>query len=479
MAGTGRRAPLRSLVGFSAMLALAGCQVAPAFKAPGFPFAKSFASRPSGAPVLLENVAWWTKFNDPVLDGLIEEALQANLDLALARERVTESEALARTIPEPVAVTGSLEAGQRGGRNLPDETGGEAIFGFDWLFDPWGERRAQQRAAQGRVEAADAELDAARLLLLSSLATAYIDLRFQQRSLQLRQQELGSRRRTLELIRQLQTGSAATRLDVVRAEALVSETQSLIPGNEAAIRVQQNRIAVLLGKPPGQPEPKLISAGKGQPLAGMPADIGIPADLLRNRPDIRIAERLYYVAVAQTGAEIAQLYPTLSLTGEITLRAFGGTEGMEYFFGPALRLPALPDGSRRAEVAAQQSRARQALTSWQSAVLEAIGEVENALVEYSGSQAAVSSSRKTVRLYRESVGLTRDLIGRDGATVRDLLDAEQSVAVANILLSQNLRSLGRNFVAVNVSLGSGNGYRSEEPPQADRRRQGGVVPPEM
>jgi len=459
MTGPGQRKPLRSLIGVAMAIAVAGCDVAPVFQTPGFPFASSFSGKRSGAPVLLENVAWWSKFNDPVLDELVTEALAANLDLVLAKERVAEAQVLARTIPEPVTLTGQAEAGRRGGRTIADANGGEAIFGFDWLLDPWGERQAEVRAAQGRIEVADAELDAAQLLLLSNLATAYVDLRFQQRSLQLRRQELGSRRKTLDLITRLQAGNAATRLDIVRAEALVSQTQSLIPASEAAVRVQQNRIAALLGKTPGQTDPRLISGGRGQPLADMPADIGIPADLLRNRPDIRIAERLYYVAVAQTGVETAQLYPALSLSGEITLSSFGGASGMEYFFGPTLRLPALPDGSRRAQVEVQQSRVRQSQTSWQSSVIDAIEEVENALVEYSGSRASVSSARKTVQLYRESVDLTRALIGQDGATVRDLLDSEQSVATANILLSQNLRSLGRNFIALNVSLGSGSGFK--------------------
>lgn len=460
MAGADQRIPLRGILCVAVAAAVAGCDVGPVYKGPGFPFAASFAARPSGAPVFLDNVAWWKKFNDPVLDQLVEYALAGNLNLALTKERVVEAQALAETVPEAVQISGNLDAGRRGGSNIQDQNRADATFGLDWLFDPYGGRRAQVRAAEGRVEVADIEVDAARLLLLSNLSTAYIDLRFQQRSLQLRREELASRRKTLDLIRRLEQGKASTRLDVVRAEALVSETLSLLPGNEAAIRIQQNRIAVLLGRSPGQPDQMLQRGGGGQPLAGMPADIGIPADLVRNRPDIRIAERLYYVAVADIGVEKAKLYPALSLGGELTLSSFGSVTGMDYFFGPSLRLPALPDGPQRAEVKVRDSRARQALTSWQSAVLEAIQEVESALVEYFGSQSATTSARKTVRLYQESVDLTRDLLGRDGATVRDLLDAEQSVATANTLLSQNLRKLGRDFVVLNVSLGSGNGYES-------------------
>ncbi len=458
MAGADRRKPLRSFLGIAMSVVVAGCSVGPSYTGPTFPFSSSFAAKKAGVPVLLDNAAWWQGFNDPTLNKLVEVALSDNLDLALATERVREAQAQVATVPSAASITGTASAGGRGGRDLPSETGADASLGLSWLFDPYGGRDAQIRAAEARVEVADAERDAARLLLLSNTATAYIDLRFQQRSLLLRRQELRSRRQTLDLVRQLEAGNAATRLDIIRAEALVSQTQSLIPGVQAAIRVQQNRLAVLLGRTPGKTEAALQDGGRAQPHAAMPADIGIPADLLRNRPDIRITERLYYAAVADIGAEKADLYPALSLGGLVTVSAFGGARGMDYFFGPTLRLPALPNGPQQAEVSVRESRARQALTRWQSSVLGAIEDVESALVQYSGSRTSVTSARKTVRLYRESVELTRTLIAQDGATIRDLLDAEQSVAVANILLSQNMRQLGRDFVILNVSLGSGNGY---------------------
>ena len=461
MAGTTRRTMLRRILsgifGITLVGVVAGCSVGPSFNNPVFPFATSYGSHRGSNPVLLDNAAWWRGFKDPALNGLVDKALLGNLDLALATERVIQAQALAATVPVGASLSGNVDAGVQGGRGRPDETGAKAAFGLAWLFDPYGGRDAQNRAAAARVEVADAERDAARLLLLSNITAAYVDLRFQQRSLQLRRQELGSRRRTLDLVRRLGQGNAGTRLDTVRAEALVSETQALIPGSEAAIRVQKNRIAVLLGVAPGQVGTALTGGG-GQPVATLPADIGIPADLLRNRPDIRITERLYYAAVAEIGVAQAALYPALSLGGEISLSAFGGARGSDYFFGPTLRLPALPNGPQRAQVRVRASDARQALTRWRSTVLGAIEDVESALVAYSGSRTSVTSARKTVRLRREAVALTRQLIARDGATIRDLLDAESAVASANILLSQNLRQLGRDFVVLNVSLGSGNGY---------------------
>jgi len=442
-------------------LSVAGCDVGPDYRFPSFPFASSYAAKASGTPVYLQNDAWWERFGDPVLNALIDKGLEGNLDLAVARERVIEAQALVRTVPSQAAITGTAQAGTGGGDKIADGRQAEAAFGMSWLFDPYGGRRARISAATGRAEAVQAELDAARLLLLSSIATSYIDLRFFERSLQLRQQELVSRNKTLDLVRELQTGGAGTRLDVVRAEALVSQTRSLIPEFRTAAQVERYRLAVLLGQNPGSKIAALDGGSRGQPLATMPGDIGIPADLLRNRPDLRISERLYYASVADIGSARAELYPALSLSGELSLSSIAGVSGMEYFFGPAIRLPALPDGDRQAEVEVRESRARAALTEWQAAVLGAVEEVESALVSYSGSRAAVGSARETVRLYSEAVTLTQELAGRDGATVRDLLDDERSVATANGLLAQNLRQLGRTYVVLNTSLGSGYGYAAE------------------
>lgn len=457
MIGSRRRSQRWSLGAVLALFFLASCSVGPNPQAPGFSLSNAFSKNRTGAPVLLDNAAWWRKFNDPVLDQLVEHALQGNLDLEIARERVVEARAVAGTVPGGLSLNGEIEGGHRGGSSISTENGGDLSLGFTWLLDPYGGRQARRDAAAARIEVADAELDAARLLLLSNLVTTYIDLRFAQHSVALRQRELRSRHRTLRLVRELVQAKATTRLDLVRAQALVSETQAVIPGLQATIRSRTEEIAVLLGRARSASKLTLDGVG-GLPKADLSPEIGIPADLLRNRPDIRIAERLYYAAIRDVGAAEADLYPTLSLSGTFSLASFSGVADNSYFLGPSLTLPALPNGPRKAAVQASQSRARQAHTTWTSRVLGAVRDVESALAEYAGSLASVRASGKTVRLYAETVTLTRELIASDGATVRDLLDAEQSVAGARITLAQRTRDLGRDFVVLNVSLGSGNGY---------------------
>jgi len=142
---------------------------------------------------------------------------------------------------------------------------------------------------------------------------------------------------------------------------------------EAAVTVTQNEIAALAGMAPGALPLDLRATG-GQPRPRMAPDVDIPVDLLRNRPDIRIAERRYYAAVADIGVARAELYPRLSLTAAISLNALeGGSRGAEHYFGPLVQFPARPAGSARASVELRDSLARQALVGWKSAVLTAMG----------------------------------------------------------------------------------------------------------
>lgn len=370
---------MRPICVFAVVLAaLAGCAKDTPYAAPTFGFSNSYSGHKAGAPVLLENTAWWKGFKDPTLDRLIARALQDNLSLAAAKERIIEAEANLATMPGGASLNPSLGVQRSKGVGGTPQTRSTASVGLSWLLDPYGARRAQGRAAHARIEVADAEADAAQLLVLLNLSNAYIDLRYSQQVLRIRHQEIRSRRQTLELTQTLFDKSSATRLDLVRAEARLSEAEAAVPTARAAVLRQQTQIAGLLGVAPGMLD---ISLDDGiMPHPAMSANVGIPADILRNRPDVRIAERIYYANVAEIDVAQAQLYPQLSLSGAITLASVAsGAHGAEYFFGPSLTLPSLPDGPRKGALAAQQSRTRQAHTAWQSTVLGAIGEVQTAI----------------------------------------------------------------------------------------------------
>jgi len=319
------------------------------------------------------------------------------------------------------------------------------------------------------VEVADARTDAARLMLLSELAGAYVDLRFSQRALGLRRNQLASRRETVRIVRTLLDGGAATRLDLVRTQALVAETEALIPPLEADIRARRNRIAVLLGRQPGRltPDP----GGGAQPVPDMAPETGVPADLLRNRPDLRVRERLYYAAIEDIADARADLYPRLFLTGTLTLDSVDDAARARYLFGPSIRFPALPNSPRRGEVKARESQARQAHTEWKKTVLTAVEEVESAQASYAASRRAAAAARRAADSYRESLRLTKTLVREGGATIRDLIEAEQRIAEADITHARTLRELGRDFVRLNVALGAGGGISPGGAPDSNEIRR--------
>lgn len=458
----GRLAPI---VAISLAAALAACDRGDGYKAPYFPFLGSYSGR-QAAPVLLSNAEWWQGFQDPVLDQLVTQALAENLSIASAKERVIQARAPERGIPGTAALSSSVAGLQQGDTGGSTVSSAQGDLGFSWMLDPYGERRARKASAAARVEATDAEADAARLLVLYNLCNAYVELRYQQRSLALRQQEIANRRSTLSLAQSLFETSSGTKLDVTRTEAELAQAQADLPLIEAAIRVQQNQIAVLTGRQPGSDGPER-TPGKGMPLARMSADIGIPADLLRNRPDIRIAERLYYAAVNEVDVAEADLYPRLSLTGAISLTALrkGGTS-RDYYFGPTLTLPSFPTTGARAGVDAARSAARQAHIDWKASVLTALMEVENALVEYEGSRRARTATDRSLTLYRQAQGMTRDLVKSGGATVGELIDADQSVTSAANAQARTQRQQALDFIALNVRLGSGSAAGEAPAPAA-------------
>ena len=211
------------------LAAVSGCSKENAYIAPTFSFLDSYKSQIGGAPVLLDNASWWEGLNDPVLNNLVARALQQNLDLDLAKERILESRANVNAVPVAASLNSSVGVKLSGTDIDGSDTRAEGTFGFAWLLDPYGARRAEVEATRARVEVADAERDAAQLLVLLNLGNAYVDLVYFQRLLHIHLQEIASRKQTLSLTRSLMDQGSATRLDLVRAEARLSEAEAAVP----------------------------------------------------------------------------------------------------------------------------------------------------------------------------------------------------------------------------------------------------------
>lgn len=441
-------------------LALGACAPLLDPAAPGFPFGKTWRGASTGTPVLLADDRWWQRLNDPVLDRLVTLALTDNLTLAAARHRIEQAEAERDAVPGQASLSGRAEAGLDRTSSGASQRRADARFGFEWLFDPYGTQRARGIAAEARVQGAEDARDAARLLVLFSLTDAYLDLRLRQQLLTVRRQELASRRETLAMVRTMTEAAAATRIDVARSSARVAEIEAQLPAAQAAIEARANEIAVLTGSQPGQ-LPVDLRAAAPVPRPGLRPDVGIPADLLRNRPDIRAAEQRYYGALAEVDLARAALYPRLSLSGTISVSALPvATRRADYFIGPVLQLPALLDGSAQATVRARRAAVHEAHAAWSARVLESILEVENALLDYRAVSQSLGAASRATQLYREARNLTREVFESGDTTLSEMIDAETALAQSETALAETRHRHARAFMVLNVRLGAGHGVEA-------------------
>ncbi|MFO1175774.1 MAG: efflux transporter outer membrane subunit [Paracoccaceae bacterium] len=451
---------LRGMVwaGLSAAV-LAACATDNPFDPPRFAFAAGWRRGAAAKPVLMRNDAWWQGLHDPVLNKLVAQALSDNLSIALARERIAGAAAEVRAVPglfnHSSSVSASVE--DTGSANSASLYGGSASL--SWLLDPWGGRRAEARSAEARLMAAKAERDAAQLLVLSKIAGAYLDLRFRQALLQQNLNELAYRTQMRDITRTLESASSATRVDITRSEARVAEIEAQLPGARALIEARKNEIAVLAGSVPGQLGIDLGPAA--QPRPRLSPAMGIPADLLRNRPDIGVAEQRYYEALANVDAEKAAQIPSLSLTGTISLsHLHHGGSAAQYVLGPQLAFPRL----NQAAVEAQSSAARAAYISWTQTVTGAIQDVENALIDYQSVTASLDAATRAVDLFRQSRDLTEQVFKAGNATLGDVIDADTEVSQAEQTLAEARFRQAQSFVTLNVALGAGNGFGTAPAP---------------
>lgn len=441
---------MRNLAQFlpAGALVLAGC-------GPNTPMPKARMDLPGHysrlAPVPMLTAAetqWWHGFHDPVLDQLVAQGLAQNVSIKIAEARLREAEANSKAAGNPLSDELNLTADH----STYSDTGAAAL---SVSVSPFGGRqRHVAGAAAARLDAVKFGEQNARLTLLGNLTQAYVDLRFYQAQLGQQQLDLASRRKTeASLAAQIKLG-AATRLDILSAEALVAETEARIPQMNANIARQANKIATLLGVPAGALGIDLSYNGR-QPMLDRPNGIGIPADLVRRRPDIREAEQLYAAAVQDMGQAAAALYPSLSLRGQISAPLdanLGSTQTMTL----GLSLPILGRPRLKAEVGAAQARAEQAYYSWRLAVLSAVEGVESALVAVSGDRLAAARAGRVVRLNQEALDLSRKMmVGNGDVTALDLLDRERAVSQARTYLAQTQRDYASDTLALYIALGLG------------------------
>jgi multidrug efflux system outer membrane protein len=463
-------------------LLIVSCSVGPDYRAPtsAMPSAwlEGWNIGIDGQPA--ELARWWTEFNDPILNSLIERAAQSNLDIFVAEARIREARAVlgvteAGAWPS-VNVSGSYARSRTSENSFfsgSQSSGGSSFSspnnlehdlfktGFDagWEVDIFGGTRRRIEAAEASVDAALEDRRGVLVTLLGDVAKNYIDLRGLQRRLNVAQANLRAQQETLRLTKVRFDAGLAGGLEVAQADGQAQSSAAQIPLLEAALKQTVYRLDLLLG---GQPGSLWKELAPDAPIPALPpqAHVGLPMDLLRRRPDIRRAERQLAAATAQIGAATADLYPKFSLSGAFGLQSISASDwftGASRFWsiGPTITWPIFDAGKIRANIEVRNAQQEQALLLYQKSVLSALQDVESALVNYSQEQSRYRSLLEAAGANRRAVQLANDLYSQGLVAFLNVLDAERTLYTSESDLAQSEANMAANLVALYKALGGG------------------------
>jgi len=444
------------------------------------PDAWSGASTAARAAVAVQ---WWTTFQDPLLESLITRAVQANRDLRTAEARVREARALrgvaAADLGPTINVSGSYTR-QRFSENaltLPSGTssnstpsGGISSFepeqdlfqtGFDarWEIDLFGGVRRSIEAANADLAASQEGLRDTLVSVLAEVARNYVEVRGFQRRLAIAEENIKAQQATLEITRARFNAGLTSELDVTQAASQLATTQSQLPSLETSVKQGIHRLGVLTGQPPGALLTELSTAA---PIPTAPPEVlvGLPAELLRRRPDVRQAERQLAAATVRIGVATADLYPKLSLTGALGLESVKLADlftpaSRFWSVGPTLSWPIFDAGRIRANIAVQDARTEQQLSTYEQTVLKALEDVENALVAYSREQMRRVKLADAVTANQQAVALANELYRTGLGTFLNVLDSQRALFASQSDLAQSEATISTDIVALYKALGGG------------------------
>lgn len=408
---------------------------------------------------------WWSQFGDEKLDWLIEQALTGNLDLKLAQARLHQARA-SRQLAE-AGLYPTVSASTSGSRSKssdaiapqPARTLYDAGFDANWEIDVFGGNRRGIEAATADLAASQASLDDTRVSLIAELARNYVELRSQQRRIAIARDNLASQSETLQITEWRYQAGLARASEVEQARASREQTRAGIPDLEVSLAAAENRIALLLGRNPGELHDMLAEA---KPLPAVPASVaaGIPADVLRQRPDLIAAERTLAAETARVGQKLAQRFPSLTLSGSFGWQAYsfgalGGAGTIARALGGTLAATLFDGGRLRSQVEVQNAVQEQALVSYQSHVLSALEEVENALTGYAAARERVDARRVAAEAARTAAELSRNLYQSGLADFQQVLETQRTQLTAEDGLAAADATLRTSLIALYKALGGG------------------------
>jgi outer membrane protein, multidrug efflux system len=432
--------------------------------------------------------AWWTTLNDPELSSLIQRAVAGNLDLKKARVRVREARAKrgiakANLFPTLDATgsadwsyastssstnTGSSSSSKTGpsssiSTSTSTSTGSQDLYaaGFDagWEIDIFGGKRRSVEAATGDLQASEEKLRNVIVSLLAEVALNYVEVRTYQMRIAVAEANLETQNETYRLSQWRYEAGLSDELAVQQARYNLENTRSQIPTLHTGLEGAMNRIAVLLGEQPGKVHGGLQKWGP-IPVTPLKVAVGVPADILRRRPDVRQAERELAAQTARVGVATADLYPKFTLSGSIGLEALSMSNlpfsnSLTLTGGPQITWSVFKGGAIRQNIEVQSALQEQYLIAYEAAVLSALEEVENALVAYAKEQQRRQSLSEATQAVQKAVELAQHKYQAGLTDFNNVLDAQRSLFSLQEQLAQSDGTVTSNLIRLYKALGGG------------------------
>jgi multidrug efflux system outer membrane protein len=449
---------------------LSGCAVGPDYQMPSSELGDSFAREDNayyqkGATP----VTWWKSFKDPVLTELIERAVKDNHDVRVSLSRINQSRAVAREsfseLLPGVQANAAYEKARSSGARFSGEGGGSFDYelytaGLDalWEVDIFGRLRRGLESKNAQYEANVAELRDTIRMLVAEIGGTYFELRGSQKRLGIAKRNIELQRETLALVKaKFETGQISE-LDVLRARTQLERTLANVAPLDNEVQRSMHRLAILLGKQPRDLEIDLEEVSEVPQYSG-PLNIGKPSELLRRRPDIRMAERSLASETALVGVAIANFFPVVSISGSLGVEASTVSDWTNgagtYGFGPSLTWSPLDTGKNMARVKAQKARVREALLNYEKTVLLALEDTENALVRFRTEKERILRINRALDSAQKAHNIARAQYDEGVLDFLSVIDAQDQVLDNEDELAVSQQNIGLAIVGIYKALGGG------------------------
>lgn len=482
----------------ASLLSVASCTtVGPDFVQPEAPLEPEWLEADAGHfhPTPEELTQWWQRFDDPVLERLVRLTQESNNNLKIAGLRVLEAQAslgiaTGARYPQTQALTGQAIVTSKSTSDentLIDDldfTKYTLAAVVSWEIDFWGRFRRGIESADAALLASIAGYDELFVLLTASVADVYTLIRTLEEQLEVTHINLGNQQRSYDIVKVLYENGESSELDMIQAQTLLLSTKANIPEIEAGLRRAHNALSTLLGMPPSDLTDLL--APPAVPVVPAEILVGIPADLLRQRPDIRKAEMLARAQSAAVGMAAANLYPSFSIGGTLGLSTTdnnnstrSGSDGIGQLFdsdsvayavGPSFVWPFFNYGRIKNSIRVQDARLQQALFNYRETVIQAAREVEDAMADYSNAVEQDKILEKSVAAAARSTELSMLRYKEGLADYQRVLTAQQAQVAQQARHVSNKGEMVRSLIDVYRALGGGWQHRDARFVDEETRR---------